>query len=198
MEIACETKSSILKNSSLILTLFFLVCFNLLSNSAFAQDNEDKPVVVNDVSPKVPLKVEIIMPDKEEDFPEKIQVKITNTGEKPIYSLRMFLDTVDSRAKRERVAPNGKPFYDGYDLNYGRRELWGIGIAKESPNETDIPIKTNESYTFKVNKKYAETVKKSLMYKGDPSPKVYRLLFFDLNYGDGTGFTRAGAYSKKN
>lgn len=110
MRNACRIKSLIPRSLSLLSTLFFLACFSLLSNSAFAQDDEDKPVIINNISSKIPIKVEITTPDKEEDFPEKVQIKVTNTGEKPIYSLRMFFDTVDARAKRELVAPNGKSF----------------------------------------------------------------------------------------
>ena len=190
-----EHKTSVRKYLKFFSVVLFTVCLIFINSPTFAQDGE-LPEVINSVPKKVPLKVEIILPEKAEDFPEKIQVKVTNTGEKPIYAIKMILDIEDAVEKRTLIAPNGKPFYYGFDLNYGRRELQGV--AKESPNERDIPIRPNESYLLKIDEKYAKTVKNNIINRGNPLPKIYRLVFFSLSYGDGTGYSGGSTYSKKN
>ncbi len=181
----------------LVLSFVFLTCFPLITN---AQDesalSEEVPTLINKIPKKLPLKIEITVPEKAEDFPEKIKVKVTNTGKKPIYSLRLFLDMADAPEKMEHISSRGKSALFGFDLNYGRKEL--DSSNQEIPTENDIPIKPNETYIFEVGSSYAERVKKNILSKGRQLPKVYELIFFDLTYGDQTGFTVDGrTFSKK-
>jgi hypothetical protein len=181
----------------LALSLVFLVCFPSITN---AQDestpSEEVPTLINKIPKKLPLKIEITVPEKAEDFPEKIKVKVTNTGKKPIYSLRLFLDMADAPEKMRHFSSKGEPALYGFDLTYGRKELSGAYL--EAPTTDDIPIEPNEFHIFEVDKDYVKTVKKSILSEGRQFPKVYELIFFDLTYGDQTGFTKGGGtFSKK-
>lgn len=174
--------------------ILFAACFALINRPILAQD-EEKPTILNKVPAEVPIKVEILTPEKANDFPEKVQIKVTNTAQKPIYALRMILDMVDVREKSELAAPNGKPFYYGYDLVYGRRELQGI--PEESPKENDVPIRPGESHIFKIDKNRVKSIRNRTLSRGDQMPQTYQIIFFSLNYGDETGFSGASPYSLK-
>ena len=174
----------------LILVVFFAnqIVFGQLSD-------QDLPTVSNEVPEKLPLKIEIILPENEDGFPQDIKVKVTNTGNRPIYSLRLFLDIIDAPQKQPGLAPNGTIPGFGFNLDYGRKPLFSAydGI----PTEEDIPIKPDESYTFEIDKKYAKIVKRGFE-RSFYFPKLYELKFRDLSYGDGTGFTRNGSpFDKK-
>lgn len=168
----------------------FLFTLVLLFLGIPAQAQDEKPEIINNVPKNIPLKVEIIEPAKTEDYPEGIQIKVTNTGDKPIYSIRMFLDIDDSEKKV--IGPNGKVAWMGFPLDYGRKEL--NSAFKELPTEGDVPIKPNEIYIFKVSAYRAKNFR-TYFLKHEFSPvRLYRLRFQDLTFGDATGFIGNGKF----
>ncbi|HYO07026.1 MAG TPA: hypothetical protein VER14_08580, partial [Phototrophicaceae bacterium] len=143
-------------NLNLISTISFLCLISLFSIQIFAQDAE-KPRIINSVPEKLPLKIEFINLDKE-DFLNELEIKVTNTGDKAIYSLRFEFEIVD-----------GKPSLDGresFPLYFGRREL--SSAYDDKPTNEDVPIIPNESYTFKLHKSPIIGLKKSLELTGLP------------------------------
>jgi hypothetical protein len=173
--------------------VLFLFCFSGLTDTAFAQ-NAEKPEIVKDMPKGLPLKTEILAPVKAEDYPEKIRIKVTNTGNQPIYSLRLRLVIETGEILS---GPDGKRAWKTEPLTFGRYEL-NTGIGEE-PNADDPYIRPSGYYVFSLSKPSQDAYKNSKERGGFLQPLFYRLEFSDLSYGDGSGFTRGGVpFSKKN
>ncbi|HEX8397425.1 MAG TPA: hypothetical protein VF644_08365 [Pyrinomonadaceae bacterium] len=172
-------------NLYLISTISFLCLISLFSIQAIAQDAE-KPRIINSVPEKLPLKIEFINLDKE-DFLNELEIKVTNTSDKAIYSLRFEFEIVSERRSLDgRIS---------FPLDFGRQEL--SSAYDDKPNNEDVPIIPNESYTFKLHKSTVKGLKKNLELTGLPFPKVFELVFIDLTFEDGTGFILKGEPYKK-
>lgn len=163
-----------------VLNLFFLSCFTL---TVFAQKNEDR--IINKIPKHLPIKVEILDDDKE-DILGEFKIKVTNTGDKPIYFLKFVVSPIDV------LAPNGKKY--SFSMYYGRNAL----IQFDEPaKEGDIPLNKGESHIFEVGKKQADDFQQGLKLNGEnASPQKIEVIFQFLSFGDKTGFwgTRGAAY----
>ncbi|MBC8030846.1 MAG: hypothetical protein H7Z16_12100 [Pyrinomonadaceae bacterium] len=145
------------------------------------QENERK---LEDEIPKhVPLKIKI-RKEKEKEFRDlknerwarDFELEVTNTGDKPIYSLTLLAVTDVRAAKGFRIiAP----------LNYGRVELGDLRV-KADPD--DISIKSGESYIFKVHPGQLEAWDVVWRKENRPYPKKIQIVFQYLSFGDGTGY----------
>jgi len=176
-------------------TILFLNCFVL---SAYSQDesvtvataqDEDQITIEHNLPKFVPLKVELFNLDSA-DVLRDFEVKITNTGEKPIYSLRYSLRTVD-------VKISGAPL--AFSFEYGRHDLSG-GANESEENKvksTDVPINPNESVTFKLPKNTVRVHNRNIELGMYPKPRIYELVLVDLTYADRTGFTKGGFFKSK-
>jgi hypothetical protein len=186
-------KTSVIKAKVLIfvLSLLFTASFSLVTK---AQDedktqDEDKITIEHNLPKFVPLKVELFNLDSE-DVLRDFEVKITNTGEMPIYSLRYALRSVD-------VKISGAPIT--YTFEYGRKALNG-GANESEENKvriTDKPINPGKSITFKLPEITVYVSKKNVELGMNPKIKIYELDFIDLIYADRTGFTKGGFFSPK-
>lgn len=175
----------------------FFAAFFFIAISGFSEANAQsiaKVDIVNSVPSNLPLEIELLPPSKVGDYPEKIRIKVTNTGNRPIYSLRLRLLIVTDEVI---LAPNGRRTWETIPLTYGRRELnTGIG---ESPTENDPAIQPSSFHIFNVNSYYQKIYSQRKKAATFIQPSSYRLEFSDLSFGDGTGFTRGGVpISKKN
>jgi hypothetical protein len=113
---------------------------------------------------------------KNEEWLRDFELEVTNTGDKPIYTLHFSL-TADGV-----TAPDGNNI--GWVLHYGRLELGDI-VTKAT--EYDTPIKPGETYNFTL----AESLQDWLRYRqreNKEDPKKLILKFQILSFGDGTGF----------
>src|SRR5215204_3968640 len=84
-----------------VLTAFFIVAYLVFSAvAADAQEDKKRSVkqrIFNSIPKTVPIKIEI--PDNDPDSPpDEIVIKITNTGDKPIYFLNLNVDSVEKIA----------------------------------------------------------------------------------------------------
>jgi len=189
-----RVRSSMLKTSFLFCLSLLLIVQSVMITAVAAQEvNEEDQITIRHRLPKfVPLKVELIGLDSTNVL-EDFEAKVTNMSNKPIYSLRFELETVD-------VKVSGAPI--GFSLNYGRRELSSGANESEENNikPTDVPINPNESITLKLRTHYKDTLK---AYKRNiengmfPKPQIYELVFIDLTYADRTGFTKRGFFNLK-
>jgi len=175
---AIHPKTFVIKTKVLILvlSLLFTASFSL---DMKAQDDEEK--LINEVPKHLPIKIEIIN-GKSEDLLSDLEVKVTNTGEKPIY----FLDFIILTTK-DYLSSSGKQLM--FEMKYGRKELVTFGVLA---NDEDVPIKKGESYTFKVDQREVENFKESMRRSFSSVPQKYLLKFQFLNFGDGTGFWATG------
>lgn len=142
--------------------------------------------IKNKIPKNVPIKIEFKNQDSK-GWAHKLEIKITNTGEKPIYYLGLNLAL-------EEETISGAP--TGYSFSYGGKHLYSAG--ENLAQEGDIPILPNETYTFKINKKSADGRKYSRELKGlaeDIQKAAIELVL--LNFGDGSGIMRGGSSFKK-
>ncbi|HEY0659424.1 MAG TPA: hypothetical protein VGD05_13160 [Pyrinomonadaceae bacterium] len=176
-------------------SILFLAC---LASSGYSQDesvsvavaeDENKITIEHNLPKFVPLKVEITGLDSA-DVLRDFEVKITNISEKPIYSLRYALKSVD-------VKISGAPIT--YTFEYGRKALNG-GANESEENKVkpaDVPINPNEFITFKLPKNSVRVRNRNIELGMYPKPKVYELVLVDLTYADRTGFTKDGFFNLK-
>lgn len=177
-------------SSVLFLTSFALPTYSQdESVSVAVAEDENKIRITHNLPEFVPLKVELFNLDSK-DVLRDFEVKITNTGDKPIYSLRYALRSVD-------VKISGAPIT--YTFEYGRHAL-NSGANESEENKvraTDKPINPGESITFKLPERTVYVSEKNVELGMNPKIKIYELDFIDLTYADRTGFTKGGFFSPK-
>src|SRR5918912_718223 len=132
---AHSLRSTLRRRNLLLLTAFFLlslVAFFGFSAGTAQSDEKEEREVVDKIPKHLPIKVKIKKPEKlkdakNEDWPDDMEIEITNTGSKPIYYLRIHLALPDV------LAENGKNYIFPY--LYGRFDLGGFG---EPIQPTDV------------------------------------------------------------
>ena len=142
--------------------------------------------VENKVPKKVPIKIEVKNYDSE-DWVKDLEIKVTNTGDKPIYFLHLNL-IFD-------IKKDGFPI--AIPFTYGNTDLSSID---ELARGTDTSILPNKSYIFK-NKKSDVDAWTSARLQGDfVEPQTAEIRLGWLSFGDGAGIKGGGTpynYKKK-
>ena len=126
----------------------------------------------------LPIKVELSNYDKE-PLLRNLEVKVTNTGTKPIYFLELDI------LLPKTISPAGGPL--GFDLVYGRMEFIDL-TEKAQPD--DVPLRPGESCVLKAPENQVrgfENIEGARNYFHSDIKLVY-LVFTHLSFGDGTGF----------
>lgn len=108
---------------------------------------------------------------------EDFQLEVTNTSDKPIYFLDLWLILPDF------INPSGRP--DGFVLNYGRMDFLGFDTR---PNSTDIPIAPGSTYVFEIPEQFQKGWAAHKGRDNVPDPKKLELSLTQLSFGDGSGF----------
>lgn len=125
----------------------------------------------------LPLKVKIKnleTPNWEDD----LVIEITNTSNKPMYLVGLYLIMTDVRIDGNSV---------GFPVQYGRGHL----IDFSSPVEPDdVPLRPGETYVFKLPEDRVRGWRKYKAAHNIPDPERFELIFAQINFGDGTGFQR--------
>lgn len=106
-----------------------------------------------------------------------IEVEVTNTSDKQIYFLDFYI-----------VLPGINGLMGskvGFWLHYGRAELLDFTIPL-LPD--DVPLQPGEKYTFKIPESSAKGWDYLREKEGRPEPRVMKLMFQRINFGDGTGY----------
>ena len=133
--------------------------------------------LVNTVPGHLPIKVKFKNLEKE-SWVDDFELEVTNISDKPIYLLEFFLVMPDIKS------PAGHD--TGFSLRYGRGQLIDY---KSSLQSEDVPIKPGESYPFKIPETEAKGWKKYKARENKPEPQRLELIFVQINFGDGTGFS---------
>ncbi|OLE51728.1 MAG: hypothetical protein AUG51_21480 [Acidobacteria bacterium 13_1_20CM_3_53_8] len=145
------------------------------SNSMQSSAPHPKKLIYK-IPPHIPLKVKIKNLDHEM-WEDDLEIEVTNTSTKPIYLLELWL------VMPEIISTAGHE--TGFPLRYGRIELVDFSTQIQPD---DVPIQPGESYVFKLP---VDRVRGWRKFKSDhntPDPKKLRLMFVQINFGDGTGF----------
>lgn len=139
-------------------------------------------VIEDQIPSHIPIKVELKNLDKE-PLLRNLEVKVTNTSNKPIYYLNLSLMLPDV------LSPKGNPI--GFPLKYGRAEL----ISFQEPiHPDDKPIAPGESFIFKVSEENLGPFERFAARNKLPLSEIKQiyLMFHLLNFGDKTGFSDTG------
>jgi hypothetical protein len=166
-----------------MLVVFFLLCgVGIVTSTAQSTQKEEREL--EDKIPKhLPIKVKVKNLNNEK-WARDVEVEVTNTGDKPIYYLRLSLYFVDVKMD----SGNGI----GFPLRYGRPEL--VDLNNRAIPE-DMPIQPGETYVFKTIRGLASGWEKFRSKHRKPHPKKVGIQFEIINYGDGTGFMTTGGLS---
>jgi hypothetical protein len=179
--------STVAARAALLLSFICLTLFSIngVLTPGVAQSSEEREL--EDKIPKhLPIKVKI-KKEKEKAFKDlknekwlrDFQLEVTNTGDKPIYYLRLLI------VYPEITVPNGADNM-GFSLTYGKRELFYITETKAEPD--DIPIKPGETHVFSLSEIKVQSWERFRQRENKPDPKKLILKFQLLSFGDGTGF----------
>ncbi|MGH9947308.1 MAG: hypothetical protein ACRD6X_08925 [Pyrinomonadaceae bacterium] len=171
--------------SLLSLLILFVGIFMLTTTSASGQLTE----IENKLPKSVPLEVEFKNYDKE-NWWRDLELKVTNTGKKPIYYLWLILQMNVTNPVSGRQGAISFKFGDLRKFYPASSD----GIA----DANDPAILPNKSYTFYVS---AASVKAwdMLSERGDfIEPRKAELDHGGTRFGDGTGLESGGSPIKKN
>jgi hypothetical protein len=171
----------------LLIFLASILLMKVMSAPSTAQSPEERELI-DEIPKHIPIKVKI-KKEKERAFKDlknekwvrDFQLEITNTGNKPIYFLSLWITLP------EITGPGG--FNMGFSVHYGRDELGSIE-TKAEPD--DIPIKPGETYVFSFPERKQLDWDRFRQRETKPDAKKLKLQFQILNFGDRTGFVSTG------
>jgi hypothetical protein len=185
--------TSVMKSANLRLLVLLLVLGTSLAFLANAARSGHGPQprereIQIDIPRQVPIKVKI-KAEKERRFKDlenpnwvrDFELEVTNTSEKPIYFLELWLMLPDT------LTENNNPF--AFSLRYGRGDFVHFGTQKL---DTDIPIRPGETYTFVIAPPKQEGWGEFKHRTNGSDPKKVRIRFVQLSFGDGSGFDGGG------
>jgi len=150
---------------------------------------EEKRELEDKIPKHVPLKVKL-KSEKEKAFKDlkngnwqrDFELEVTNTSDKPIYRLELFL------IYPEILSESG--FKIGVPLRYGRADFVKFDTR---PTATDVPIQPRETYIFRIPEQDQQAWRAHKVRRNWPDPRRVEIIFVQLSFGDGTGFSSTGA-----
>ncbi len=183
----------LLKRGIVLSTLSAIGCVALFATLGMAQSastQSPKRSFESKIPPHVPIKIKI-KKEKEEkaldpnnkNWFRDIEIEFTNSSDKPIYYLSLFLEMPDLSQVRPGV---NKVFL----LKYGRGDF----IEQNTkPIPEDIPIEPKATYTFVLDANQMGGYENWRTRNNSKDPVKLEIWLNHLSYGDGTGFTTLGA-----
>lgn len=156
-----------------------LISLLMLVPAAFEQGvrGQNKETIDNQVPKHLPIKVEILY-GKRAEVLENAEIKVTNTGKRPIYSLHFQVSTHEDA---------GLPMQYGISSLYlGRPELRTYGNLA---NADDPVLKPGEILAFTLTEESVRRFREGIQTHQQAVPKKYKLVFQFLGFGDDTGFS---------
>ena len=156
--------------------------FNPWTSGALARTQDEERQLETIIPKHVPLRIKV-KKEKEKEFKDlsnekwarDFELEITNTGDKPIYSLafHLTLDVKDSSGQNVISS-----------LNYGRVELSDHRI-RATPD--DVSLKPGESVVLKIGPGEVAAWDHMRRTENRPHPRKVTVEFVNLSFGDGTG-----------
>lgn len=145
---------------------------------------EKEREVENKIPNHVPIKTKL-KADKEKKFKNlenadwyrDFELEVTNTSDKPIYYLALWL------VYPEIISDNGRRV--GVVLRYGRMDFVDFN-TRALP--TDIPILPGATITLKIPEMDQKGWLAHKIHEGRPDPKRVELSLTQVSFGDGSGF----------
>jgi hypothetical protein len=167
--------------------LAFISSSALLANAILSpsQAQTDSERVVEFTIPKhLPIKVKLkkekekaIKDLKNEKWYQDFQIEVTNTSDKPIYFLSIWL------ILPEFVNPSGRP--DGFSFTFGRMDFVDFDMR---PSSTDIPLAPGGTHIFEIPDQFQKGWAAHKQRDNVSDPRRMELSLTQLSFGDGSGF----------
>jgi hypothetical protein len=163
----------------------------LLSTFALVQSASQltKRSIENKVPSHVPLKITIksvketrIKDPNNKNWFRDLEIDITNTSDKPIYYLNLFVEMADVTSETGATMM--------FPIFYGRADFVDFNMK---PLPDDIPLLPKQTYTYVLSEKKAMAWEAWLKRNRKNDAMVLEITFNHLSFGDGTGFTSSGA-----
>jgi hypothetical protein len=155
---------------------------------ALAKTQQER--LIEDKIPKhVPIKIKF-KAEKEKEFKDlgnkewqsNFAVEVTNTSDKPIYYLDIWLTYPEIKSENNRTI--------GVPLRYGRMDFVDFDIR---PIPTDVPLKPGETFIFTIPEQDQIGWRAHKRIFKAPDPVRFELSLTQLSFGDGTGFIGSDA-----
>lgn len=173
--------------SLLFAVLAFGCSVALFTNGFWSQSNaqtSSERVVEFKIPKHVPIKVKLkrekekaIKDLRNEKWHQDFQLEVTNTSDKPIYFLVVWL------ILPELVNPSGRP--DGFSLTFGRMDFVDFDMR---PNSTDIPLAPGGTHIFEIPDQFQKGWAAHKQRDNVSDPRRLELSLTQLSFGDGSGF----------
>jgi hypothetical protein len=167
--------------AALLLSIILFSSIKISSSRAQQQERTDVPagqekVLEDRVPAHLPIKVKVKNLNSKK-WVHDLEVEVTNTSTKPIYFMHLHI-----------ILPGVKGSLGheiGFLLMYGRIQL----VDYSTPIEPDdVPIQPGETHIFKIPESSANGWDYLRNKENRPEPKRVRLIFQQINFGDGTGY----------
>ncbi|HEX8636314.1 MAG TPA: hypothetical protein VF703_19490 [Pyrinomonadaceae bacterium] len=172
-----------LKSTKLVAVLL-VACLALCAVGIVSSTAQSTPKGERELEDKIPKHLPIKVKVKNlnnEKWTRDIEIEVTNTGDKPIYYLRLGLLFMDVKGE------SGNDL--SFTFRYGRPELY---VIENWANPEDTPIQPGETYVIKSPQGLVAGWEKFRTKYKKSHPKKLGIEFHSLNYGDGTGFETLG------
>lgn len=161
--------------------LFFLL---IVPTASYAQ-----LVEIKHTFPKI-VPVEIEFKDYEkENWWHHLEIKVTNTGKRPIYYLSMVL-WLDATYPETGDPASGKQM--AISFKFGDVERFFSSTNGEIAKPSDDAIRPGDSFTFTVPENYVIGYDLRKKLKAFNEPRTGELTHGWTNFGDGSGFLPGG------
>jgi hypothetical protein len=167
---------------SVFSTIMLLFCIALTAIAQDDKENKDDRII-NKVPKHLPIKVEITFGENKSTL-AGTKIKITNTGEKPIYYVKLMF-----------ITPKDFPKIQNSRLGFPTTLKCGtprLGDFTRIAAESEVPVKTGESCNFEITEKDVKLFKRMLSEHDISEEPRFELIFQLLSFGDKTGFMGAG------
>lgn len=164
--------------------VLLLSIISLTDKSVFGQLTK----IENKLPKIVPLEVEFKNYHKE-NWWHDLEIKVTNTGKKPIYYLSMYL-WLDATYPESGGPESGKPMAISFDFGDLRRFF--SSTNGETAALEDPAILPGESYTFRVPDNYVKGYDLRKKLGSFNEPREAQLEHGWTNFGDDTGILPGG------
>jgi hypothetical protein len=145
-----------------------------------AQSSPEERELEDKIPKHLPIKVKVKNLNKQ-NWVREVEVEVTNTGVKPIYYVGFIL------SMPEVISEVGNSV--AVDFSYGRG---GIGDFRNRPTSEDVPLLPGETCVLKVPKNQMSGWESARDRRKWSEPKKFRLKFYLLHHGDGTGYGTLG------
>jgi hypothetical protein len=154
---------------------------------------EERRELEEKIPKNVPIKVKL-RSEKERSFKDlkngnwlrDFELQVTNTSDKPIYFLELWLMLPDTKTENDRQL--------AFPLRYGRADFIDFDTR---PVAGDIPIQPRETYVFTIPEAKQQAWQQFKLRRNEPDPRKVEIHFVQLSFGDGSGFSGEDPYPYK-